>query len=293
MKPLLFAAALLALSAAPAPAADQPRAAWWMENDYSFGSNGLRKDSLTLYRKASAALTTGLNLSFYKDTGAYGESVYSLRLPLMYSRAGYFVSFKPFLYPVSSYTRSGAYGGKLYFLTSVGEEQDDTYTHLILSGAWARQKAFLNGDGAAESKTFSQAAVEAQVEKSFYNQFFFLASAAGFDKPGGGASNANLVKPALDQADLAYLGTFRPVTALPEWSLSAQIARNMRPDYDSHIYAGYSKISFRQARKAGSFITGLKLNLNEKSTLDLAYNAFKAEGAASKSYYRLLLQLFF
>ncbi|MDD2805014.1 MAG: hypothetical protein PHV33_05630 [Elusimicrobiales bacterium] len=293
MKRFLLTAALAVLTAAPALAAAQSRAAWWMENDYSFGSNGLRKDSFTLYRKPSSAFTTGLNLSFYKDTGAYGESVYSLRLPLMYSRGGYFVSFKPFLYPVSAYTRSGAYGGKLYFLTSVGEEQDETYTHLILSGAWAQQKAFLSGAGAAERKTFSQAAAEAQVEKSFYNQFFFLASAAGFSNPGGAVSNATLVKPVLDQADLAYLGTFRPLTALPEWALSAQIARNMQPDYDSHIYAGYSKISFRRAQKAGSFITGLKLNLNEKSTLDLAYNAFKAEGAAWKSYYRLLLQLFF
>ncbi|OGR79126.1 MAG: hypothetical protein A2X32_11440 [Elusimicrobia bacterium GWC2_64_44] len=293
MKRLLLAAAFAALAAAPALAAGQPRAAWWMENDYSFGSNGLKKDSITVYRKASAAFTTGLNLSFYKDTGAYEESVYSLRLPLMYSRAGYFVSFKPFLYPVSAYTRSGAYGGKLYFLTSIGEEQDDTYTHLILSGAWAQQKAFLSEGGVLARKTFSQAAVEAQVEKSFYNQFFFLASAAGFNEPGNGAANSTLVKPVLDQADLAYLGTFRPVTALPEWSLSAQIARSMRPDYDSHIYAGYSKISFRRAQKAGSFITGLKLNLNEKSTLDLAYNAFKAEGDAPKSYYRLLLQLFF
>jgi opacity protein-like surface antigen len=293
MKRLLLAAALTALTAASAFAAEQPRAAWWLENDYSFGSNGLRKDSLTVYRKTSAALTTGLNLSFYKDTGAYGESVYSLRLPLMYSRAGYFVSFKPFLYPVSPDTRSGAYGGKLYFLTALGEEQNDSYTHLILSGAWAQQKAFLSEGGVLERKTFSQAAAEVQVEKSFFNQFFFLASAAGFGEPGRGARNSTLVKPVMDQADLAYLGVFRPLTALPEWALSAQVARNMQPDYDSHIYAGYSKISFRQAEKAGSFIAGLKLNLNEKSTLDLAYNAFKAENSAPKSYYRLLLQLFF
>ena len=87
-----------------------------------------------------------------------------------------------------------------------------------------------------------------------------------------------MVTPVLDQAELAHLGTFRHITAIPEWVLAAQIARNMRPEYDSHLYAGYSKISFRDAGHANSLVGGLKLNLNEKSTLDLAYNAYKAQG---------------
>lgn len=287
MKRFLLAAALAALSSAPAGAA------MWLENDYAFGSNGLKKNSLTVFRKTSAAFTTGLNVAFYKDAASYGESVYSLRAPLMYTGKRWFLSLKPFLYPVSSYTRSGAYGGKLYLLTSLAEEQDESFSRLILSGAWARQKAFLAEGGTTERKSFSQSAFEVQAEKSFYGQFYFLASAAGFPKPGGGATNLNLVKPALDQADLAYLGTFRQVNALPEWALTAQVARNMRPDYDSHIYLGYSKISFRRAEKANSFVTGLKLTLNEKSTLDLAYNALKAESAAWKNYCKLQLQLFF
>ncbi|MDA8244833.1 MAG: hypothetical protein M0025_12045 [Elusimicrobia bacterium] len=287
MKRLLLA---LLISAA---AAAQASAAWWLENDYAFGSNGLKKNSLTAFVKGKSPFSSGLNLSFYKDTAAYRERVYSFRVPLMYSGRNYFVSLKPFLYPVSSYTRSGAYGGKLYLLTSLQEADDESYAHLILSGAWARQKAFLAGTGAPDRKEFSQAAGELQVEKSFYGQFYFLASAAGFRKPGGGASNANLVKPALDQAELAYLGVFRQVTAIPEWALSAQIARNMRPDFDSHIYAGYSKISFRSEGKAGSLIGGIKMNLNERSTLDLAYDAYKEENAPAKSYYKVLVQLFF
>jgi len=287
MKRLLLAAVLAACAAAPAGAA------WWMENDYSFGSNGLKKNSLTVFRKTSRAFTSGLNLSFYKDSANYVESVYSVRTPLMYSGPKYFVSFKPFLYPVSGYTRSGAYGGKLYLLTSVDEGNDESFTHLVFSGAWAQQKAYFDDGVTRERKNFSQAAFEMQAEKSFYGQFFFQASAAGFLKPGNGATNANLVKPALDQAELAYIGAFRQITALPEWAITAQVARNMRPDYDSHLYAGYSKISFRDADRANSFIGGLKLNLNEKSTLDLAYNAYKQESVAWKSYYKLLLQLFF
>lgn len=287
MKRLLLAAALLAVPVSRAGAV------WWLENDYAFGANGLKKNSLTVFRKTSRAFTSGLNVSFYKDDGAYRDRVYSTRLPLMYSGPTYFVSLKPFLYPVAPGTRSGAYGGKLYALVSLDEGGDESFTHLVFSGAWARQKAFFGDTAAPVRREFSQSAFELQAEKSFYGQFFFLASAAGFTTPGNGASNANLVTPVLDQAELAYLGTFRHITAIPEWVLAAQIARNMRPEYDSHLYAGYSKISFRDADRANSLVGGLKLNLNEKSTLDLAYNAYKAEGAAWKSYYKLLLQLFF
>lgn len=286
MKRFLFATLLIAATSAMA------QAAWWIENDYTFGSNGVKKDSLTVFRKTSREITTGLNLSFYSDTAAYKERVYSMRLPLIYSGPKYFISLKPFLYPVSAYTRSGAYGGKIYMLTSLAESPDESYTHLVLSGAWARQKAFMNGGAAPERREFSQTVAEAQIEKSFYGQFFFLASAAGYMKPGG-AKNSSLVKPVLDQSEMAYLGVFRPITAIPEWALTAQVARNMRPDYDSHIYAGYSKMSFRQADKANSLVGGMKLTLNEKSTLDLAYNAFKQEDSGWKSYYKLLLQLFF
>ncbi|PKM97821.1 MAG: hypothetical protein CVU79_06300 [Elusimicrobia bacterium HGW-Elusimicrobia-3] len=287
MKRLLLAAALLAASIS------QAGAVWWLENDYSFGSNGLKKNSLTVFRKTSRAFTSGLNVSFYRDSASYRERVYSARLPLMYSGPAYFISLKPFLYPVAPSTRSGAYGGKLYGLVSIDEGQDESFTHLVFSGAWARQKAYFGDTAAPERKEFSQYAFELQAEKSFYGQFFFLASAAGFSTPGNGASNANLVTPVLDQAELAYLGTFRHTTAIPEWVLAAQVARNMRPEYDSHLYAGYSKISFRDADRANSLVGGLKLNLNEKSTLDLAYNAYKAEGTGWKSYYKLLLQLFF
>lgn len=279
--------AFLISAAAVAPLS----ASWWLENDYSFGSNGLKKNSLTVFAKTSRALTGGLNLSFYKDSAVYTERVYSFRAPLMYSGPTYFVSFKPFIYPVSPDTRSGAYGGKIYALTSLGEEQDGSFTHLILSGAWASQKT--RRSDTLSRKEFTQTAFEVQAEKSYYGQFFFLASAAGFLKPGSGASNTNLVTPALDQADLAFLGVYRHVTAMPEWALSAQVARNMQPEYQSHVYAGYSKISFRDASKANSLTGGMKLGLNERSMLDLAYNAYKEEGVAWKSYYKLLLQIFF
>ena len=287
MKRIFATAALAALFAAPAGAA------WWAENDYSFGSNGLTKESLTLFDNATGRFTAGANAGFYKDSASYKDKVFSFRAPLMYSGKSYFISLKPFLYPVNPGTRSGAGGGKLYYMSSLSESDDESYLHLILSGAWARQKAFASDGLSADQTYFSQGAAEVQVDKSFYDQFFFLASAAGFGKPSGGLDPRAVVKPVLDQSELAYLGTFRPATALPEWAMTVQAARNMKPDFDSHIYAGYSKISFRRGAMANSAIMGMKLGLNEKSTLDVAYNAYKEEGAAWKNYYKLLLQLFF
>ena len=287
MKRLLLAAALTALTVMQAPAA------WWAENDYVTGSNGLKKNSLTLFSTSSSAFTSGLNLSFYKDSAGYRDKVYSFRLPLMYSGHGHFISLKPFVYPVSPQTRSGAAGGRFYFLTSLGESESESYLHLIVSGAWARQKAFITRPGSpAGRKTFSESAYELQLEKSFFGQFFIQASAAGFPKVPG-ITNSRLVSPVLDQSDMALLGTFRPLTAVPEWAMTAQIARNMRPDFESHLYAGYSKISFRQAEQINSVIAGMKLGLNDKSSLDLAYNASRQEGSAWKNYYRILLQIFF
>lgn len=285
MKRLFLAAALAALAVQPAAAS------WWAENDFASGSNGLKRNSLSVFRKHSPAFTSGLNVSFYKDSAGYGDRVYSFHLPLMYSGPSYFISLKPFLYPVSPHTRSGASGGRLYLLASLAEGGDDSYLHLAFSGAWARQKAFVSGGGVLERKTFSQSAFEAQAEKSFYGQFFFQATAAGFTKPSG--ASAVPVRPALDQSELAYLGTFRQLTALPEWALTAQLARSMKPEYDSHLYLGYSKISFRRAERANSVVAGIKLGLNETSSLDAAYNAYKQERSSWKNYYKLLLQIFF
>lgn len=285
MKRLLLAAALAAVLTARAGAS------WWVENDYDFGSNSSYKNSFTLFRNDSRKLTTGLNLAFYKDKAIYRDRVYSTRLPLMYSGRSYFLSLTPFLYPVSAGTRSGAYGGKLYLLLPLDEQANNSYTHLILSGAWARQKTFLTGAGAPYRDSFDQTAFGLQAEKSYYGQFFFLASASGFLKPA--VSPGELVKPALDQSDLAYLGVFQPVTALPEWALTIQAARNMQPNYDSHVYAGYSKISFRNESRADSIIFGIKTALNDKSSLDMAYDAYKADAAPWKNYYKFLLQLSF
>ncbi|MFA6433802.1 MAG: hypothetical protein WCW52_03825 [Elusimicrobiales bacterium] len=267
-------------------------AAWWVENNYAFGSDRFQKESLTFSAKLSPRVMSGVNASFYKDGGPYRDKVYSLRLPLMYSPGSTVLSVTPFLYPASSAIRSGARGAKAYALIPLDEDADESYVHLTLSGAAARQDTLLNLKTGPERTTFSETAFEAQVEKSFYNQFFFLASAAGFAKTRK-ARNGNLIDPVLDQGDLASLGTIRQVNLLPEWTAVVQFARNMAPDFDSYLYAGAARISFRGAQDANSFLGGLKMKLNDKSMLDFAYNFYKMNSEAGRNYYKLSIQVFF
>lgn len=280
------------------PAASQ--AAWWLENDYSIGSNKFQKDSVTLFTKVSSRLVGGANASFYKDGDLYSRKVYAFRAPVLYSAGRLALSLTPFLYPVASGTGSSARGAKLYAMFPVSEDGDGSYLHLTLSAAAARQKTPLNLTEQTYSPTatvltdttFSESAFELQLEKSYYNQFFFMASASGFSKPAK-ALNSNLVSPVLDHGDLADLGTFRHVTALPEWAAGFQVARNMAPDFDSYLYAGFSRISFRETSDASSVSGGMKMRLYEKSTMDLSYNFYKFGGDTGKNYYRLLIQIYF
>ncbi|OGS12259.1 MAG: hypothetical protein A2234_08550 [Elusimicrobia bacterium RIFOXYA2_FULL_58_8] len=265
-------------------------AAWWAENDYSTGSNGFKKDSLTVFTHVSRNVMAGGAASFYRDTALYRDKVYAFRFPVMYSGRRHFLSLTPFVYPFSPQARSGARGARFYAQTSVTEPDDEDYLHVTAAAAWAGQKAALSGF--QDRKNFSETAVELQAEKSYYGQFFLLASAAAFSKTGD-ASNSNLVTPVLDHSEMAYLGTFRQVTALPDWVLTAQVSRSMKPEYASHLYLGYSKISFRQAPGAKSLILGIKLDVSVKTTLDVAYNAFKAEDSANKNYYKILLRTVF
>lgn len=279
---------LLLVVAAGLPTLTQ--AGWWAENDYATGSNGFKKDSLMVFTNITSRFKAGTAASFYRDKAAYRDTVYAFRAPLMYSLSSHFLSLTPFIYPVSNNTHSGAGGLKMYIQTALTEPDNENYFYLTAGGAWAEQSAQMQGFQGR--KRFSETAVELKAEKSYFNQFFLLASAAAFSKSGP-ASNGNLITPALDHAEMADLGTFRQITALPDWVMTAQIARSMKPEYSSHLYIGYSKISYRSAPRANSAIMGIKTEITNKTTLDLAYNMYKEKYASHKNYYKILLRTVF
>ena len=283
--PLPALVALLLLACAPL------RGAWWAENEYSFGSDKFTKESFSVFTRISTGTVLAPGAAFYKDGRSYRDKVYSLRIPVLYSGSRYFLSFKPFLYP-AGLIKSSARGAQFSALTSLTGNSDQNYLHLTVSAAAAEQKTGQNIGGTITEKTFRQNAFGVQAEKALYDQFFFLVSAAGFTRPAG-AKNSNLINPAMDQSELAYMGTFRTITALPEWALALQFARNMGPDFDSYFYAGFSRISFRQEEPASSAVFGLKLRLNETASLDFGYNLYKQNPGAYKNYYKLFIQVFF
>lgn len=280
MKALLLMLLLL-------PAAG-PASAWWVEADHAFGDGGLQKTSASYFFKPGARWVTGLNAGFYSDDSAYTEKIWTLRLPVMLNLSSGLITLKPFFYPERGLRDSSALGAKAGLMLPITDEGPDGYTHLSISAAAARQKT-LSSAGAREE--LSSYAVEAQIEKNYFDQFFFLAHAAGFLADGPSATG--LPSPSLDHSDLAFLGVFAPVTAEPQWAAGMQFARNMEPDYDSHVYAGFSRISFKSAAQASSAVFGMRLKLWETSSIDLGYNLYKPDGSGSRNRYKILYQVFF
>ncbi|MCG2726986.1 MAG: hypothetical protein L6420_12195 [Elusimicrobia bacterium] len=273
------------------------KAAWWAENDYTWGSQGFKKESLSFFKTVSSGAVIGLNAGFFKNDGIYNDETYVLKMPLLYSSRNYFLSFKPFYYLENSDIGSNAYGGKIYFMYHFGEKpssfsDDDDYTHLILSVSAARQQTIVLRNSLSKKVNFKEASFEAQVEKNFYNQFFLLASGALF-RSFNGIKQTELQNPALDHSELSFMGTFASITDLPKHILNIQFARNLAPKEHSHLYFGLSRINMDNSPNAYSAIAGMRTKINPKTSFDLAYNWLKFDNISTRNYYKLLFQIFF
>ena len=264
-----------------------PAACWWMENDYTFGANRFHAGSVSICTNISTRTMLGLNASFYEGN-RYSETVFAARLPFSYAARKYLFSFSPFIYPRTSRVDSSAAGGIIRTLFPLAQGDDKSFTHLIFSLSGAEQRAKTE-DGLR--KSLPQGAVGIQLEKSYYNEFFFLVSASGFKHfEDIHVSTGSLV---LDQSDMVFLGTTRAVTDLPSWSMGLQFARNMAPESDSHVYVGYYRIGFESEPQADSVTAGIRMKLLDKNIFDFTYNWWKSEGEHIKNYYKFLLRVVF
>ena len=272
------------------------KAAWWAENDYTWGTQGFKKESLTFFKTVSSNTVLGLNAGFFKKDGIYKDKTYVLKMPLLYSGRNYFLSFKPFYYLENEDIGSSAYGGKIYFMHNFGNrvasQADDEYTHLILSLSGAEQKTTVNRNSQQKKVNFKEASFEAQVEKNFYDQFFLLVSGSLF----GSFDNikqSELINPVLDHSELSFMGTFAALTNLPNYVLNLQFARNLAPEEHSHLYFGFSRINMNSSPNAYSGIVGIRTKTNPKTSFDLAYNWLKFDNISTRNYYKFLSQVFF
>lgn len=278
----VFAAACLAVIFIASPAAG-----WWMENDYTFGTGQFHASNVSVFTNISTRSVLGLNASFYEGN-RYSETVFAARLPFSYTARKYLFSFTPFIYPRTSRVDSSAAGGIIQALFPLAQSDDKSFTHLIFSLSGADQRAKTE-DGLR--KSLPQGAVGIQLEKSYYDEFFFLVSASGFKHfEDFNVSTDSLV---LDQSDMVFLGTSRAVTDLPSWSMGLQFARNMAPESDSHIYVGYHRIGFESGTQAESVTAGVRMKLLDKNIFDFTYNWWKSEDGRIKNYYKFLLRFVF
>ena len=147
-------------------------------------------------------------------------------------------------------------------------------------------------NGLFKKTDFTEASFEAQVEKNFFNSFFFLFSGATFANFSN-VKQSNLINPVLDHSELSFMGTFAPITRLPKWILNAQFARNMENEAGSHIYFGLSRIVMESSPNAFSAIAGMRAKINPKTSVDLAYNWLKFDNISTRNYYKILFQIFF
>ena len=272
------------------------KAAWWAENDYTWGAQGSKKESLTFFKTISSSAVLGLNAGFFKNDGIYSDKTYVLKMPILYSGRDFFLSFKPFYYLENPDIGSSAYGGKIYFMHHFAgnstSQPDDEYTHLILSLSGARQETTVNRNSQLEKVNFKEASFEAQVEKNFYNQFFLLTSVSLFHSFDD-IKQRELINPVLDHSELSFIGTFASITDLPNYALNLQFARNLAPQEHSHLYFGFSRINMDSSPNAYSAIVGIRTKTNPKTSFDLAYNWLKFDNISTRNYYKFLFQIFF
>ncbi len=266
------------------------RAQWWAQNDYSWGS-GYSKESLSIFRAISTSTVISINGTFYKRDSSMGpEEIYSAKLPILYSAPFYFISFTPFYYP----EKEGNYamGGKLYYMKSLGIDSDEDYTHLILTAAGAGQKAKVLVDSATKKKSFYLSSFEIQIERNYYDLFFFLASACIFHNFSD-IDSSGLLFSSLDLNDMAFMGTYTSINRIPLWTANFQFARNIGDDKTTYLYVGGGRIKLDNYPDPTTATIGTRTRLSPKSSFDFGYNWLKYDGTKARNYYKLYLQVFF
>lgn len=268
--------------------------AWWSQTEYSFGGGGFKGGGVSAFANISTRVVAGIGGTFEKD-GRYPDAIYTFKAPLSYSGRTYILSLKPFIAPGTTKIDSSARGASFQALFSLSHDPSDgSYTNLTLSAAGAEQRtAMTSADGLTSKAYLPEASAEVQLEKSFFNEFFFLVSATGF-RYLKGLEGKSVPAPALDHSEMSFMGTVLPVYELPSWAAGFQFARNMAPDSDSTVYLGYHRINYELGVPgANSATAGIKIKILEHGLFDFAYNWVQAARAPIRNYYRFAFNFMF
>ncbi|MFH1620080.1 MAG: hypothetical protein ABIG11_09300 [bacterium] len=268
-----------------------PLHAWWLQNEYSFGSRDLRGGNVSVGVDVSTWLGTGFSASVYKDN-RYPTEVLAARLPVSLAGRGWLISLRPFYYPKREKLATSAGGGVLQGFFPLARDDEGSYTNLFVSAGWVDQKMTLTmPSGTSARDSIREASAEIQLERTFYNEFYFMGSVSGFrrfENPG----NASFL-PVLDHTEMVYLGNVAPMTGFPSWSAGLQFARSLEPDSDSHVYVGAQRTAMRDGVPAfNSALAGIRMKIFGRNFFDFTYNWIKQRDLSPLNYYRLTLKWF-
>jgi len=249
-------------------------AGMWTEYGMLSGSNNFLRQDLTFALNISTPLISGINTSVYKIEKK--DSVISLRLPVSFMfNKNLIGTVKPFYYPKNS-NSSSAKGlrASISYLTQNAEKEINTNYNLAIS---------YEDQHLGEEQEISAKALDFQMEKNFYDNFFILI--------GGGLVNNNSVSKTAQKrfseiSDILYTNSMPFFDDNIYSNMSLQVARSFKPDYDSFFYLCFERLN-GQISDYNSYIAGLRINFMDKNFVNFSYNYLDKKAGNDKKYYKV------
>ncbi|MBI4057551.1 MAG: hypothetical protein HY399_08410 [Elusimicrobia bacterium] len=261
-------------------AATPLKAAWWLQNEFVFGSSKTKLNSTTYFVQISTAWSTEASASFYTNS-TFSGWIPSGKLSLNRHFPRTLIGIRPLYYPPTTTTPGHAEGGTLYTLFQIPLETEESSMQLGTSLSSIRHHSQGN---------FNETIFELQMVQSFFREFQFLLSGTGFyydQSPKKMGRTSSVV----NQMDVAMLQTVRPFTEFPEWTGSVQFARATDPESQNYFFLGYSATrAHNVSNLIHSLLTGMDFRLSETWHLNFSYNAWKRSGFSLNHYYAFTLR---
>ena len=201
----------------------------------------------------------------------FAHHIYEFRVPMGIKTDTFFVKLTPFVIPDNG-NNSSAYGGEIMFSTGLKvNEIDFTATEGYVSAAVVSQKAFVVKNNIANEKdTFIQSAYEAGITSNYFGAYSFTLSGNVFQFLSG-LEAVQYMGSVFNQAELADLGTIDYLLKLPRGSAGLKINwHSQESSTDSFI--SYRYINIHQSNDRHSLLFNTSIFINERASLNLAYN---------------------
>ena len=244
------------------------------------------KNSFGFSQDIYYTMNAGFNFDL-ADSKDIPHHVYTFSFPLMFrgETVGLFV--RPCFVPDTS-NNASAYGAKLSWTCGLKyDEIENTSSNAFLSIGFAQQDAYITKTGGLTQRdNFYQLAYEGGIVLDFFKVYMFEISGSMFQYLSGISSVEN-VAGVLDQQNLADLGSFDYVLALPKGSAGTKIVWNSEASKSKNTLA-YKFITFHDKDMPDnhSVVFSSDIMVNNNVVISLAYNHIFMSGKKDKDIFR-------